>query len=187
MGDAFGVEEPSLHHECSRRIVGDKRPSLPIERLSREFERFTGRPSPERSPLDHDRLRREHGRFLQRGTGLRRRRRRRPGKARRRRPFAGRLGPHAFQRNPPRRRRLRLLVDAQILNGDGQARHRAARGVARARGHGYGREGGGARRGDCDSRASERRGARRRPPRAPPPSPPRTSLEASFCSRRLAR
>ena len=51
MGDAFGVEEPSLHHECSRRIVGDKRPSLPIERLSREFERFTGRPSPERSRL----------------------------------------------------------------------------------------------------------------------------------------
>ena len=50
MGDAFGVEEPSLHHECSRRIVGDKRPSLPIERLSRELERF-GRPSPERSRL----------------------------------------------------------------------------------------------------------------------------------------
>jgi hypothetical protein len=50
-GDAFGVEEPSLHHERSRRIVGDKSPSLPIERLSREFERFRSRPSPERSRL----------------------------------------------------------------------------------------------------------------------------------------
>jgi hypothetical protein len=49
-GDGQGEMSPSLHHECSRRMVGDSRPSLPMERLSREFERFM-RTSPERSRL----------------------------------------------------------------------------------------------------------------------------------------
>ena len=49
-GDGQGEMSPSLHHECSRRMFGDSRPSLPMERLSREFERFI-QTSPERSRL----------------------------------------------------------------------------------------------------------------------------------------